>query len=258
MFQADNEMFDDTELSCDGFLGGRLKVFQPRNGYRAATDPVFLAASVRAKPGDTVLELGCGAGVASLCLKARVDLLDVTGVEIQPAYADLARRNAAANNLPFEIVTADLTELPQSVLQASFDHVIANPPYLARGAGTPAGDAGREAAFREETPLATWITVAMRRVKPKGYATFIHLAERLPDLLGAVGSGAGSIEVKPLAARENRPANRVLVRVRKSGREAMKLHAPLVIHSGAVHDGDRDDFTKTVSNILRHGGALEF
>ena len=62
-------------------------------GYRAGVDPVLLAASVPARAGQSVLDLGCGAGVAALCLAARVPGL-LAGLEVQPAYAALARRNA--------------------------------------------------------------------------------------------------------------------------------------------------------------------
>ncbi|WP_370553443.1 hypothetical protein [Falsirhodobacter sp. alg1] len=47
-------MFDESHLTEDGFLDGRLRILQPRDGYRAATDPVFLAAAVPAKQGDLV------------------------------------------------------------------------------------------------------------------------------------------------------------------------------------------------------------
>ncbi|MEY2961347.1 MAG: hypothetical protein RLZ60_1177, partial [Pseudomonadota bacterium] len=57
-----------TDLSCDNFLNGKVRVWQPINGYRAGVDPVLLAAAVPAKSGQTVLELGCGVGTASLCL----------------------------------------------------------------------------------------------------------------------------------------------------------------------------------------------
>ena len=57
-----------TNFSTDDFLGGKLRVKQPKKGYRAGIDPVLLAASVNAHIGDNILDLGCGVGVASLCL----------------------------------------------------------------------------------------------------------------------------------------------------------------------------------------------
>ncbi|MCO4829001.1 MAG: methyltransferase, partial [Lentibacter algarum] len=60
------------DLTHDAFLGGRLKLWQPKQGYRAGVDPVLLAASIAAKAGESVLDLGCGAGAAALCLGRRV------------------------------------------------------------------------------------------------------------------------------------------------------------------------------------------
>ena len=158
--------FADPDLSRDAFLGGRVMAWQPRRGYRAATDPVFLAAGTEVTPGQSVLDLGCGVGVASLCLSARLPGLSITGVERQAVYADLARRNAAEAAAPLEVVTADLTDLPAALRRRSFDHVIANPPYFAPGAGPAAADPGREAALREETPMAQWAETARRRLAP--------------------------------------------------------------------------------------------
>ncbi len=250
--------FSNEELSEDGFLGGRIRVLQPRRGYRAATDPVFLAASVPLQSGESVLELGCGAGVAALCLKHRQPNIDVTGIELQPEYADLARRNARRNDLPLTVIDADLTNLPAELGQMAFDHVIANPPYLISGAGSPANDVTREIAFREATPLIQWIDVALKRLKPRGLFTLIHLTERLPDILAALGGRAGSIEIKPLASRQGRTAGRIILRARKSGKAALRLHAPLVLHEGARHDGDRESYTPEVKAILREGSALHF
>ena len=56
--------FAKEDLTEDAFLDGRVRLLQPRKGYRAATDPVLLAAAVAAKPGDKVLDIGCGAGAA--------------------------------------------------------------------------------------------------------------------------------------------------------------------------------------------------
>ncbi|MGB0439250.1 MAG: methyltransferase, partial [Paracoccaceae bacterium] len=58
------EAFPTTSLTCNAFLGGRAQIWQPRDGYRAGIDPVLLAASVPARPGERILDLGCGGGGA--------------------------------------------------------------------------------------------------------------------------------------------------------------------------------------------------
>ena len=242
-------------LTSDAFLGGRLQLLQPRDGYRAGVDAVLLAASVQAMPGQRVLELGCGAGVAILCLGARVPDLKLTGVERQAEMAELARRNGAGQ---LEVLCADLADLPLSVRQRQFDHVLANPPYYDRTASVRSEDPAREAAHGETTPLALWVKTAAKRLAPKGQATFIHRAERLPDLIRALPHDLGSVEVKPLAARTGRMADRVLVRARKNGRGAFCLHAPLILHDGPVHTRDGDSFVPQVQRILREGAALDF
>jgi tRNA1(Val) A37 N6-methylase TrmN6 len=247
--------FADADLTDDRFLGGRLALLQPRQGYRAATDPVLLGAAVDARPGQAVLDLGCGAGAASLCLAARVPGLRIAGIERQPAYAALARENAARNGLAFEVVEGDLAQMPDA-LRRAFDHVIANPPYLPPGSGTAAGDPGREAAQREETPLPVWIDAASRRLAPGGWLTLIHETARLPALLAALDRRLGSAAVLPLAPRAGRPASRVLMRARKGGRGPFRLLPPLVLHEGDAHDGDRDSFTAEAQAILRDGVAL--
>ncbi len=249
-------MFDDGDLTEDGFLGGRLRVLQPKIGYRAATDPVLLAASVPARSGDAVLELGCGAGVASLCLATRVPGVKLVGVERQPAYAELARRNAAANSMVFDVTEADLNSLPVALRAQSFDHVLANPPYFRSGEGTGAVNQGREAAFREETPLLCWIEVGLRRLRPGGWLTMIHLAERLPEILTALNGKVGSVTVLPVAPRAGRPANRVILRVRKGRSGPMVLLSPFILHDGVEHLRDGDDYSAAARAVLRDSAAL--
>ena len=246
----------DRPTTRDACLGGRVHVLQPRDGYRAATDSVFLAAACPAGLGQSVLELGCGVGVASLCLAARVPGLRMTGVERQAEYADLARQNAMAADL--SIITADLADLPADLRQRSFDHVIANPPYFANGDGTAARDAGREAANRLETPLVDWITVARARLVPKGWLTLIQTAERLPECLAALQDGFGAIAVLPLQPRVGRAAARVVIRARKSARAPFRLLPPFLIHESAAHPGDAPDFTAKAEAVLRHAAPLPF
>ena len=241
-----------TDSQQDAFLGGRLHVWQPKQGYRAGVDPVLLAASVPARPGQSVLDLGCGVGTAALCLGARVPDLELIGLERNPVYAALARRNG------LQVVEGDVAAMPDTLKARSFDYVIANPPYFDRAHGRPSADQNREEALGEVTPLATWVTAAAKRLKHRGYAYFIHRPERLPDLLSAAQQVLGSIEVLPLAPRSGRNASLILLRGRKGGRSPFRLHFPRILHRGATHVADEDDYTPEFSAIFRDAGSLEF
>ena len=243
-------------LTEDGFLGGRLVLTQPARGYRAGVDPVLLAASVAAKAGQSVLELGCGVGAALLCLGVRVPGLDLTGVEVQGDYAELARLNAARAGITARIETADLRTLPADLRNMSFDQVLANPPYFEPARGSGSDDGGKDVAFRGDTPLADWITVAGKRLKPKGCLTMILRAERLPGLLSSLPGDLGSVQVRPVAGREGRDADRVLIRARKAGRAPFRLLAPLILHDGPVHAGDSESYRAEIAAVLREAAPL--
>lgn len=240
----------DTDLTHDAFLGGKLHLWQPRQGYRAGVDPVLLAASVPAKAGQSVLDLGCGVGAAALCLGARVPGLSLLGVERQSFYADLAVRNG------LEVVQADLADLPAATREQSFDHVLANPPYFDRRSGHSAEDPGREGALGIDTPLAVWVDVAARRLRHRGYLHMIHRVERVPDILAAASGRLGSSELWPLCPREGKAAELVIFRARKGGRAEFRLHAPVILHAGSAHTVDGESYRPEIQAILRDGAAL--
>lgn len=246
--------FAQNALSHDAFLCGKLHLWQPIKGYRAATDPVLLAAACPATPGQSVLDLGCGAGAAALCLGARVPRLQLAGLEVQSAYAALARRNAAENGQTIQVEIGDLAHMPKP-LRRDFDHVIANPPYYPAG-GTPSPVAARARALQVDTPLGDWVQAAARRLAPGGWLTLICGADGLPAVLAAMGTKLGSASVLPLQPREGRPALRILLRARKGGKGAFRLLAPFTLHQGTTHDGDRESYTPTANAVLRQGADL--
>jgi tRNA1(Val) A37 N6-methylase TrmN6 len=247
--------FAEADLTDDAFLDGRLRLLQPARGYRAAADPVLLAAAAPAIPGARVLDLGCGVLTAGLCVAARVPGITLAGLERQAPYADLARRNAARNGIAAEVVEGDVARMP-AALRRPFDVVLLNPPYFAPGDGTPASDPGREAALREDTPLAAWLDAAGRRVVPGGWLVLIQTAERLPDVLAALPATLGSLTVLPTQPRPGRAARRVILRARKGGRAPFVLLPPLILHDAPAHDGDRDSYTPAAQAVLRDGAAI--
>ncbi len=246
--------FADDALTDDKFLMGRLRLLQPIRGYRAATDPVLLAAACPAVAGQAVLDLGCGVGAAALCLGVRVPGVALAGLEVQEPYADLARRNAARNGVAMEVVTGDLTDMPR-ILRRDFDHVIANPPYYAPG-GTPSPIAERDRALRVDTPIAAWVAAAGARLRPGGWLTMIFATPCLPEALAALPPKLGGAVVLPLEPRRGREAPRVILRARKGGRAPFRLLPPFTLHDGAAHDGDRESYTPAALAVLREAADL--
>ncbi len=238
---------DNLQTTTDLFLGGKVTAKQPAKGYRAGVDAVLLAASVPATAGDSVLELGCGVGVASLCLAARVPDLRITGVELQKDYAALARENGV------DVVCADLRALPVSLRNTQFNHVMMNPPYFDRDKGSAAPDEGRDIAMGGDTPLADWIDVAAKRLAPKGYFTMILRMARLPEVLTGLQGRLGSVVLRPIAARANTAPHLFLLQARHSGKAPFQMRPNLIMHDGTMHDADRENYTVQVREILRDG-----
>jgi tRNA1(Val) A37 N6-methylase TrmN6 len=242
------------EISEDKVLDGRISLRQPRDGYRAAIDPVFLAAAVPAKDGESVLDLGSGVGAASLCLAARVPGCRILGLEMQAALVALARENIALNGMVGRVdaMIGRLEAPPPRLAPGSYHHVMTNPPYVEAGTGTPAPHAGKAAATREGgVDLAAWMRFAVNMLRPKGTLVAVHRADRLDDLLAALRGKVGEIMVYPLWPKPGRAAKRVLVRGRKGVAAPMALLPGLVLHD---EDGR---YTAGAEAVLRHAAALE-
>lgn len=245
----------EISVSEDTLLDGAIRLRQPRSGYRAAIDPVFLAAAVPAQAGETVLDAGCGAGAATLCLAKRVPDCRITGIEAQRDLVRLANESATLNGFADRIVimTGDILRPPPRLEPGSFSHVMANPPYLPDDAGTPSPDAAKAAATLEGTAdLAAWLRFALSAVRPKGSVTFIHRADRMEQLLAQLSQRAGEIVVFPLWPGQNKPAKRIIVRARKGVATPTRLTPGLVLHEA---DGR---YTAAADAILRQGAALAF
>jgi len=100
--------FAPDTLTNHKFLGGSIEVKQPRDGYRSGVDAVYLASSAPAIAGESVLDLGTGAGISSFCLDTRVKGLALFALEVQPAYASLAEQNAVDLGVNFTVYRGDV------------------------------------------------------------------------------------------------------------------------------------------------------
>lgn len=255
--ENDHEQPETTE---DAFLGGRLVIEQVRHGSRAGIDAVFLAAACPAGEGDKVLELGSGSGVVALAIARRVAGARVTGVEIDPVLCALAVRNAEKNGLGAfaGFICGDVTGAASDLIASglapdSFDHAVANPPFLSAGqARLPANDRLRRAHALGEGDLARWIKCLGTFVRPGGTMTLVHRTDALAKIFDACKGRFGGLSVLPLHPRPNTAANRIILRGRKGSRAPLKLYPGIVLHD------DGRGFTETANAVLRDGEGLKF
>ncbi|MBO4643976.1 MAG: methyltransferase [Alphaproteobacteria bacterium] len=244
----------EESFTTDDFLGGKIKLRQPVDGYRATSDAVLLAAAVFPKKHHTVLDAGTGTGAVGLCLLARCPDITVTGIDIQSAMADLAIANINLNGLSekMTVATADIRKKHIDGIDAgSFDWVITNPPFILEDQVSP--DPVRDVAHREsDCSLAEWIAGCLRYVNARGYFAMIHRADRLPEILSLLYGRLGEIRIIPIWTKEGEPAKRIIV----IGRKGVRSPAILTTGLALMHsDGQRTDRAEA---IMRHGAGLLF
>jgi tRNA1(Val) A37 N6-methylase TrmN6 len=247
-------------------LDKRLTLRRPDDGFSVGIDGIVMAAACPARPGENVLDLGCGIGTAGLCVAARVKDVRLSGVEIQEREAALAQENGVA-----EVHYMDVREFGRTggledsrtgtdnplILQSSgplvlsYDHVICNPPYLEAGAHVKSPDAARAGAMgHADATLEDWILCAHRALKSKGSLTMVHRADALDEIMRCLGKRFGAIEIIPLWPKAGAEAKRVIIRALKDRKTPTRLHAGLVLHE------ENGDYTAEAEGVLRDGQAL--
>ena len=213
------------ECTLDGFLGGRIVAAQPKTGFRAGHDSVLLAAAIPDDPGTKVLELGSGAGIASICFAWRAARCLVHGVEIDPKLVEIANANSARNGMAGRVRFSekDVRDLRGEV----FDQVFFNPPFHP-AEGTQSPYAARDSAKRDAgDAIRTWTDVALMAVRPGGTVTAIISFERVPDVLKRMNGNRAL--VFPLYGRSGAGPKRAIVQITADEGE-VTFSAGLVLH----------------------------
>lgn len=226
----------DASTTVDALLGGRLRLEQPRLGYRAGMDAALLAAAVRLAPGERGLEAGCGAGGALLQAAARRPGAVLVGMERDAAALALARDNIALNGMGGRVsaIEGEVEQRFASLGLAPFDAAFSNPPFFDDPGALRAPHPARRGAWIADGGLAAWTGFLLKAVREGGRIVVIHRADRLADLLALLDEGAGSFRIRPVHPFSDAPAKRVLVQVTKTGRAPLLLLPPLILHDRAA------------------------
>lgn len=246
-------------LTRDAFLGGRLIVSQPGNGFRAGLDSVLLGASVNPNAGN-LLDLGAGAGTAALVALAHSERLTATLVEADGEMAALAALNLGANGfgergkvLVLDVAAKGAIRAAAGLPSDHYSTVIANPPFFDAASGSAPSPQRAAARHMQAQAMDLWIKAAATSAAPGGEIIFVHTAAALPALLASFEARFGGLIVLPLTPRQNEPASRILVRGTKGSRAPLTL-----LSSRPLHEPEGRAFRPEFDAIFRGTARLDW
>ncbi len=237
-------------LSDNGFLGHKIQLLQPQEGYRVAIDPVFLAASVPVRPFESVLDLGSGVGAVSCFLLSREPSLQITGVEKNRDVLEIAIENHARNGFSasFHPEHNSVTDLK---LLKQFDHLVTNPPFYSQKANTLAQSELKAEAHQRVEGLQEWLMRGLSHLKSGGILTLILPPLHLGNCIQVLEGKVGDLKILPLWPKPMREAVRLIVQGRKGAKGGAKIFPGLVLHEQS------GGYTKKAEEILK-GAPLSF
>jgi len=252
---------DSNAETPDGFLGGRVRLYQPRSGHRAGLDAAFLQAAIPGEASGHLVDFGAGCGAVALAAAARAPALTVTGVEREAAMVALANRALAdPDNAEFadrvRFIEGDVTagrpaREALGLADQSADWLVMNPPFDIAGHVRAASDRLKAAAHvMNAGGLDAWVRPAAGLLKAKGRLAVIHRADALADLVTALAGRFGAITLLPLHPRSGEAASRLVVTAIRGSKAPLSLLPGMVLHE---KDGSS---TPAAADILTGRKAL--
>jgi tRNA1Val (adenine37-N6)-methyltransferase len=159
---------------------------------------------------------------------------EVVALEIQQPLAEMIGRNALINGLKsVHAVCGDLRQRKITGIEpASFDLVVANPPYRAAASGRENPDHGRRVARGESAAtLAEFVTAAKLYARRGGRVAFVFAARRSAELIFAMRSN----RLEPKRMRFVHPriamaASVILIEARSGGGIEVAIEPPLILY----------------------------
>ena len=218
----------------DDLMRGGYRIIQDPGRFCFGMDAVLLSAFAKTRPGDKVLDLGCGNGIIPLLMHARNKRTDITGLEISQGSADLARRSVRLNGVQdhIHIVTGDVRNAAEVFPAASFDIVTSNPPYMTAGEGLLNPDPEIAAARHElRADLGDFIAAAKHVLKNGGSFYLVHRPFRLTQIISLLhGAGLEPKTMRLVYPYTDREPNLVLISCIKGGGAYLRVQPPLIVY----------------------------
>ncbi len=243
----DPHRLKNKDETLDTFYHGRILVLQKRKGYRFSVDAPLLADFIETRPTEELLELGGGCGIISLLLSQKV-FRHLVCLEVQPALADLAKRNVQLNQLE-ERITVIEADLRTYAPGKKFDVIFSNPPYYKKNSGWLSVNQEKAIARHEIlVDVAAIMTKTAELLQPAGRAYFIYRASRYQEVVATMKEkGLFPWHIRWVYPRRERPAQFFLLKAGFRNLSPEEL-PPLVLFQ------DNGEYTEEAQRIFAGSG----
>lgn len=221
------ERIDDT-----GF--GGIRLIQDTEQFCYGVDAVLLATFAARNRHHRMVDLGTNNGVIPLLLSHLTGAERICGVELRKEAWKLAVRNVKLNGLEdrVEMINSDVLDVHRHLEAGSFDAVLCNPPYAARGTAVLNGTDALTTARHEITAtLEDFVAAAAKLLKDQGRFYLVHRPSRIIDIACA----CRKYKLEPKFLREVSPVkggtpNILLLECRKNAGSDLRILEPLYVH----------------------------
>ena len=215
-------------ITVDKILRGKISIIQLKKGFRYGFDAVFLAAFVNGylkklkKKNFLLADVGSGVGTISLIIAYQNDEINITAVENNDSYIEIANENIIRNNFQEKInlMKEDIFNFDKDLIN-KFDIVVTNPPFYDQNQKKSENELDNYA--KRIINYETWIESSVKLLKDKGIIFLIIPTVLLEKSLKSLSTKTGSFKIFPIWPNQKKSSKRLILIAKKGGASPTEL-----------------------------------
>ena len=244
-------------FTVDKILRGKISIIQLKKGFRYGFDTVFLAAFVNGylkklkKKKISLADVGSGVGTISLIIAYQNDKINITAIENNDTYLEIANENIVRNNFQKKINLrqGDIFNIDNNLINR-FDIVVTNPPFYDRKEKKSENELENYAT--RIINYESWIENSVKLLKDKGIIFLIIPTRLLEKSLKFLGIKTGSFKIFPIWPNQKKSSKRLILLAKKGGASPTELMSGmrLLNHRGKITKKARAYSDNGIFNFL--------
>ena len=216
------------KVTFDKILRGKISIIQLKKGFRYGFDAVFLAAFVNGylkkikKKNFSLADVGSGVGTISLIIAYQNDEINITAIENNDSYIEIAKENIVRNNFQkkIDLIQEDIFNVNNDLINR-FDFVVTNPPFYDQQQKISKNELDNFA--KRITNYESWILNSVKLLKDKGLIFLIIPTRLLEQSLKLLSAKTGSFKIFPIWPNQKKSSKRLILFAKKGGASSTEL-----------------------------------